>query len=204
MRERWDAASPRMALTLPAVEARPPTEEQLDLSKFPGFKLHGVFAGRSADLVQRHQLSTACKEHAAAVMEQYTTFFAQLSNNSRAVLAPRMLDMAEQFRSASSGMLGRHVFWIGDALRSEDVLRELLEPDSVVAASAAFEESLVKHGPGLITSFRVYDDFKDKSVKCHFGAPTGTFRNKFGKERRCVHVAMLSHSCYLCMLACMP
>lgn len=181
-------------LTLPAVETRPPAEEQLDLRDFPGFELHGVFAGRSADLVQRHQLSTTCKEHAADVMEQYATFFALLSNDSHAVLVPRMLDMAEQFRLAPPGVLGRHVFWIGDALRSEDVLRELLEPDSIVgaASTAALEESLVKYGPGLITSFRVYDDFKDRSLKCHTGTPMGTFRNKFGKERRYVRVQVAS------------
>lgn len=165
-----------------------------DLRDFPGFELHGVFAGRSADLVQRHQLSTTCKEHAADVMEQYATFFALLSNDSHAVLVPRMLDMAEQFRLAPPGVLGRHVFWIGDALRSEDVLRELLEPDSIVgaASTAALEESLVKYGPGLITSFRVYDDFKDRSLKCHTGTPMGTFRNKFGKERRYVRVQVAS------------
>ena len=162
----------------------PPADERLDFIMFPGFELHGVFLGHSADLVQRHQLSTTCKELAADVMEQYATYFAQLSNDSRAVLVPRMLDMAEQFRSATPEVLGRHVFWVGDTTKSEDLLRSLLEPGSHVAASDRYEECLARYGPGLITSFRIYNDFKDKAIKCHTGTPRGSYMNKFGKERR--------------------
>lgn len=179
------------------MEVKPPIEEQLDFKTFPGFELHGVFAGRSADLVQRYQLSTTCKEHATDVVEQYATFFAQLSFNPDAVLHPRMLDMAEQFRSATAEVLGRHVFWVlGDTSRSEDLLRALLEPGSVVAASncESFEESLVKFGPGLITGFRVHDDFKIKSVKLHSGNPTGAYKTKFDRDRRCVSLSLSPHA----------
>lgn len=166
----------------------PPPSERLDLQQFPGFVLHGVFAGRKDALVQRHQLSTTCKEHAANVMEQYATFFAQLSANPSAILVPHMLDMATQFRDASSELLGRHVFGIGDSVPSEDFLRSLLLPDSVVAASdpSCFEQCLLKYGPALIAHFRVYDDLKDKALKLHVGHPEGKCINKLGKERRLV------------------
>ena len=153
-----------------------------------------MFAGREGDLVQRHQLSTTCKEHATDVVEQLITYFSQLSNNHHAILVPRMLDMAEQFRAASAEVICRHVFGIGDTTRSEDLLRSLLEPGSVVAPSVPelFEDSLTKYGPGLITGFVVHQDFKNKATQCHVGAPTGSSFNKFGKQRRFV-LCTISH-----------
>jgi hypothetical protein len=136
--------------------------------------------------VQRHQLSTTCKEHAVDIVEQLATYFAQLSVDRHAILVPRMLDMAAQFRAASAEQLARHVFGIGDAVSSEDFLRSVLEPGSVVATydPARFDECLTNFGPALVGHFCVEEALKKRGVKLHTGQPAGGFLNKLGKQRR--------------------
>lgn len=169
-----------------AVETVAPMTERLDLRHFPGFALHGVLAGHEADLVKRCQQSTTCKEHAAIVVEQFCTYFSQLSADPKAILSPRMLDMSAQFRDASAEQLSRHVLGIGEVISSEDLLRSLLEPGSVVAAGdpALFHEYLDKYGPALVGHFCVHEDLKDKSIKLHVGQPKGSCFNKLGKQRQ--------------------
>eukprot|EP00051_Salpingoeca_urceolata_P008209 m.104233 g.104233 ORF g.104233 m.104233 type:complete len:331 (+) comp15634_c0_seq1:345-1337(+) len=125
--------------------------------------------------VQRHHLSGLCYMHAPAVAQYYNIWFHALRNNNTNT-KHSMLDLAKYIRNHfSPAQLSRHIF-DNDGDDSRLFLDAILQPGSFTIASGLAEigDNLHRYGPGLVSLFKVYNDFHDNhSQHHHAGTPRG-------------------------------
>ena len=129
---------------------------------------------KSVTLARRHQLSGLSYMHAPLVLQHYLVSLHQPDVG--------MIDMTKYIRQRfSSEQLQQHIF---DNKRrdSSELLEVILEPDSMMILSSLdlYEQHLKQYGPGLVSGFRVFDDFYNGMKTSFDGAP----RSIGGKSRR--------------------
>jgi hypothetical protein len=137
-------------------------------TSFVFFRDHAAFGGNATKqvLIQREQLFGTCAVHAPVVMQHYLV---ALANPTKKVPT---VDIAAFLREkASAAMLEGIVF--GAGTNSMDVLAQILVPGSfpgVHVPKATFDEIpdvLRKHGPLLLTSWKVEKTFSDTDLWRH-------------------------------------
>jgi hypothetical protein len=110
--------------------------------------------------VQRVQRSGLCYIHAPEVVQHYAVSIHTKANAG-------MINMAAMIRNTWSGEeLTRHIFDNrgGNALV---MLQDILIPGSITTAQVGYDrfgEYLQQFGPGLVTMFKVYTEFRSNNT----------------------------------------
>jgi hypothetical protein len=142
-------------------------------AEFPGYPALQM-VNNVKTCMQRWQQSRLCYMHAPVVLQYYAIWHSLLlkgdqSSKHGVIDVARLI--AEHF---SSKQLEQHVFDDSGG-SSKQFLEAILAPGSILTATdpTRFTEYLSLYGPGLVSNFKVFDDFKDETVHKHHGVPAG-------------------------------
>jgi len=119
-------------------------------------------------LKQRSQLSGLCYIHGPDVLQHYL-----VSMNSEEEVG--MIDISKMIRESFTPIeLEKHIFE-EDGGNSHTMLKRILEKDSMIIASSLslFSDYIKQYGPGLVSCFKVHQDFTNEDVHSHSGEPVG-------------------------------
>ena len=147
-------------------------------SNFVVFRDHSLLKGKDHALVERFQKSGLCYMHAPVVLQHYLVAMA----NKKPI---PMLDMTKYLKQNMPGTnLYSHIWENkgGDSFDFlEKILFEKLPAKNIIDFSpsrldkAKLCKQLVRHGPALVSGFRVSENFKDKDQWCHTGKQPDDF-----------------------------
>jgi len=143
--------------------------------EFPGYDKNNVFFLKHPDaLCQRYQKSGLCYMHGPATVQHY----ALTVNGHEAPMIDLLKFVRDQF---TPEQLEKHVF-ANEGGDSHQFLKSILQPNSALESNfglvsgEALATLFDKHGPGLVSQFKVYDCFhKRSSVHKHYGKPEGNY-----------------------------
>ena len=142
-------------------------------NEFPGYiKLQMVNDVKTC--MQRWQQSRLCYMHAPVVLQYYAIWHSLLLKGTRSS-KHGVMDVARYIAERfSSRQLEQHVFDDSGG-SSKQFLEAILEPGSILTASVPtlFTKYLSLYGPGLVSNFKVFEDFKNETVHKHHGMPVG-------------------------------
>ena len=111
---------------------------------------------------QRVQRSGLCYIHAPEVLQHYLVSMQNKANAG-------MINMAEMIRDTWNGeQLTRHIFDI-EGGNGRAMLKQILQPDSIVISAGAITFNLMQYGPALVSTFAVHDEFLDAHGRKSFG-----------------------------------
>ena len=153
---------------------KPPTGAHVfSNEEFPGYiKLQMVNDVKTC--MQRWQQSRLCYMHAPVVLQYYAIWHSLLLKGTRSS-KHGVMDVARYIAERfSSRQLEQHVFDDSGG-SSKQFLEAILEPSSILTATdpTRFTKYLSLYGPGLVSNFKVFEDFKNETVHKHHGMPVG-------------------------------
>jgi hypothetical protein len=148
----------------------PSDVHQFSEVEFPGYEKENVFfLKHPKSLVQRHQSSGLCYIHAPAVVQHY-----RVADNHEV----NMIDLKQFiFTHFSATQLEQHIF-NNEGEDSRGFLGSILQTNSIIIASAPDirVDSFSKYGVGLVSQFKVHEDFCKLDVRKHYGSSSGTYK----------------------------
>ena len=138
--------------------------------EFPGYDKNNIFFIKYDCLVQLYQLSELCYLHAPTIVQTYSIV------HSTKEVKNDVLDLPDYIKKHFSPVgLYRHIF-NDKGGNSKMFLESILHKDSNLITSFIKEipDNFGKYGPGLISTFKVYNDFMDEHRK-FYGTPEGDY-----------------------------
>ena len=127
---------------------------------------HPDVKDKSDVLVQRAQLSGLCYIHGPDLLQHYLV-------SMTSSVSVGMIDMSKLIRDTfTAKQLEYHIF-DNKGGSSFSMLKFILTKGSNTFASENHTENLVRYGPGLVSYFEVYEDFRDNNKFSYSGIPTG-------------------------------
>lgn len=142
--------------------------------EFIGYDLQNIFFLKYACQIQRYQESGLCYLHAPTIVQTYN-----IINSTKDATKTSVLDIAKYIMTYfTAEQLHKHIF-DNKGGSSELFLENILTKGSNTIASLS-AKSVIKnfesYGPGLVSSFKVYNDFLDEKMKHHCGEPKGEYK----------------------------
>jgi hypothetical protein len=147
----------------------PSDVHQFSEVEFPGYEKENVFfLKHPMSLVQLHQFNGLCYMHAPAVVQHY-----RVADNHSGNTIDLKGFILNHF---SAKQLEQHIF-NNEGEHSRWFLESILQTNPTIIA-ASNVNSFSNYGVGLVSQFKVHEDFCNVNVHKHYGSPSGTYKGK--------------------------
>lgn len=147
----------------------PDTVQSLEqfMTKIPEWHTNGYVFTKNNNITikQRSQRGGLCYINAPVILQYYLVAINNRHNDTGIINTLKMI------RKWDGKRLEQHIFQDTGG-RSVNILREILQPNSLVVPTSKFETHLKKYGPLLISGFVVHDDFLENKLS-YDGVPQG-------------------------------
>jgi hypothetical protein len=118
-----------------------------------------------------------CHMYAAAVVQYYAIWHYKLAMSPPITERHAIFDVGRHVRENKKGRILYSYIFDDVGVSSEDALDFILPGCATTgySYSSTYESHLKEYGAGLLTGFRVYEDFIDTSIHSHYGSPSGLY-----------------------------